>query len=80
LFLLGLKRIGSYAVKTAGKYSIGFSFIEKFRDGHSRVALGAAGQVFYGQVNDLRVATLCANHLNGFEFATLHDDLPRRRY
>jgi len=74
-----MKRIGFYAVKTAGKRSIGFPFIEKLRDGHPRVAPGTEGQVFYGQVNDLRVATFSANNLNGFQFATLHDALSRRR-
>jgi hypothetical protein len=74
-----MKIIEFYAVKTAGKCSIGFPFIEKLRDGHPRVALGTEGQVFYGQVNDLREATLCANHLDGFQFTTLHVALPRRR-
>ena len=61
----------------AGKRSIGFSFIEKFRDGHPRFASGAEGQVINGQVNDIRVAALCANDLDGFTFATLHDALSR---
>jgi hypothetical protein len=54
------------------KGSIGFPFIEKFRDGHLFVATGAARQVFDRQVNNLRVAAFRTNHFDRLAFATFH--------